>query len=264
MRSIALLPVTLCLLAGVAGCGSSSGSDSGGDAGDPDVVYLRGLNAVSNGPDLRLSVDGIALDDVEYGAATALQRRSLGSGTTAVLNVQARALAPGGIGLPLADAAVSVNGDTEVALIVTGEFPAAEGIAVPAPRRRKPVGGLYFQFAHAASAAGALDVYLTDPAVDLTDELPNAGELPPAADIVRRDLRYGQMSDYLGLATGTSYLTLTERFYGTDAEAPDATESITIGPLPFEALGGEVATLLILPGQTGATEDMLLLDDLVP
>ena len=88
MRSIALLTVTLCLLAG---CGSSSDSDPGGDAGDADVVYLRGLNAVSNGPDLRLSVDGTALDDVEYGAATALQRRSLGSGTTAVLNVQARA-----------------------------------------------------------------------------------------------------------------------------------------------------------------------------
>lgn len=473
MRSIALLTVTLCLLAG---CGSSSDSDPGGDAGDADVVYLRGLNAVSNGPDLRLSVDGTALDDVEYGAATALQRRSLGSGTTAVLNVQARAVAPGGIGLPLADAAVTVNGDTEVGLIVTGAFPAAEVIAVPAPRRSKPVDGLYFQFAHAANAAGALDVHLTDPAVDLTatapfarlapgeysdseqvpfqavrvrlttsntldvvfdsgtlnfvdnpdstldgrewlvaiadnpaagssplkllmtdgkvnelrfdreapsavrvvlaspnappmdvvvgdgfalplasalayggqsalaavragrvslnftppgdpsqflfehtlataaglqhtlflmgpfaavdgrvseadgrsvatesrlrlvnaapdsefftlyvsDELPDAGELPPATDIVGRDLRYGQMSDYLGLATGTSYLTLTERFYETDTEAPEATESITIGPLPFEALGGQVSTLLILPGQTGATEDMLLLDDLAP
>jgi hypothetical protein len=113
MRSIALLPVTLCLIAGVAGCGSRSDSDSGGSAGDPDVVYLRGLNAVSNGP-------------------------------------------------------------------------------------------------------------------------------------------------------GMSYLTLTERPYETDAEAPDATESIAIGPLPFEALGGQVPTLLILPGQTGATEDALLLDDLAP
>jgi hypothetical protein len=159
MRSIALLTVTLCLLAGVAGCGSSSDSDPGGDAGDPDVVYLRGLNAVSNGPDL---------PDSEF-----------------------------------------------------------------------------------------FTLYVSD-------ELPDAGALPPAADIVGRDLRYSQMSDYLGLATGTSYLTLTERFYETDTEAPDATESITIGPLPFEALGGQVSTLLILPGQTGATEDMLLLDDLAP
>lgn len=43
----------------------------------------------------------------------------------------------------------------------------------------------------------------------------------------------------------------------------DATVAVTIVPLPYDALGGQAATLL--PGEnTGAAEEMLLLDDLAP
>lgn len=79
------------------------------------------------------------------------------------------------------------------------------------------------------------------------------------------DMRFGTITPYLARPPGQYFLTLTERFYETIAEAEDAVETVTLGPLPIELTAGEVQSLLLFAPEEGSqTEVLEVFDDRLP
>ena len=104
------------------------------------------------------------------------------------------------------------------------------------------------RFANASTAASVVSVYLADSGTSDLDE----------DDLIVRDLPFPASTDYLRLLPGEYSLIITER-------STTENETVIIGPIPYEFLGGEVQTgLIILPESGGDEEVLMVYDDLLP
>ena len=146
----------------------------------PDIIWLRAMHAIPDGPAVRVSFDNYVFRrTVNFGSATNEGGESLLSGAGATARMTAEYLQPRNvIGGNLLTLDVPVQVDTVSTVIFAGRFDAPETITVVTPRRARPLGALYFQFAHATPTLGPLDVYVTEPDTELTSTAPIATIAP--------------------------------------------------------------------------------------
>lgn len=171
MRQFLVRLAGLALILSIAACGGASG---------PEFVWFRALHAMPDGPDLRASYDGFAFRrNLSFGFSSDEVGESLLSSSDSTPRLTVEYREPGGtIGGSLLTLEVPVEKDSISTVIVTGWFDAPETVTIVAPRRSRPLGALYFQFAHAAPGIGALDVYVTAPDSDLSSTAPLATVQP--------------------------------------------------------------------------------------
>ncbi|MFU8821304.1 MAG: DUF4397 domain-containing protein [Gammaproteobacteria bacterium] len=86
-----------------------------------------------------------------------------------------------------------------------------------------------------------------------------------AANRLFRDLRFRVSSDHVVRAPGDYFLTITERFFESAADAADAVETVVLGPTPLALAGGDVLTfVLFAPANEGEPEVLIQFDDRMP
>lgn len=140
----------------------------------PDYIWLRAMHAMPDTPLVRVDFeDYVFRRTVDFGAVTSEGGESLlsGSGGTARMTAEYFGLRNQVAGTLLAlDVPVVIDAISTV--ILAGDFDAPEPMVVVSPRRARPLGALYFQFAHATPALGPLDVYVTAPDTDLAATAP--------------------------------------------------------------------------------------------
>ncbi len=104
------------------------------------------------------------------------------------------------------------------------------------------------RFANVSPDTSFISVYLADSGSSDLDE----------NDLIVRDLPFPAATDYLRLLPGDYSLIITDR-------SSNDNETIIVGPIPYEFVGGEVQTgLIILPESGGDEEVLLVYDDLLP
>lgn len=142
----------------------------------PDYIWLRAMHAMPDTPVVRVDFENYVFRrTLDFGASTSEGGESLlgGSGTTARMTVEyfgPRNQVAG----TLLELEIPVAVDAISTVILAGDFDVPEPMVVVSPRRARPLGALYFQFAHATPALGALDVYVTAPDTDLATTAPVA------------------------------------------------------------------------------------------
>jgi len=179
-KFIVLGALGLSLILGACGGGGGGGGDGPDQgSGTPDRYYFRLVHALSDAPTLVLKANEIAITaGIDYARASVMTSRGLG-GTSATIEFALNAIAPEGQTIPdILTSQLDIEGNTEYAFVVTGQYDAPVMIPVVNPRRDRPFGGLFFQFVHAASNTGALDVYVTAPDADLASAAPFASLAP--------------------------------------------------------------------------------------
>jgi trimeric autotransporter adhesin len=111
------------------------------------------------------------------------------------------------------------------------------------------------RFANLAPDSKFFSVYLTE----------SAEEERQPTNLFVRDLRFGAITNHLAYSPGNFFLTITERFYETSADAANAEETVVFGPTPVELLGGDVLTwAFFAPENEGEPEVLLKYDDRMP
>ena len=171
------LSLTLGACGGGGGGGGSDGPDDG--SGTPDRYYYRLVHALPDASLLTLKANEIAITAaIDYARSSTMTSRGLG-GTSASIEFGVNAIGPEGETIPdILTSQLDIEGNTEYSFVVAGQFDAPVMIPVVNPRRDRPFGGLFFQFVHAASSIGALDVYVTSPDTDLASAAPFATLAP--------------------------------------------------------------------------------------
>ncbi len=175
-KFIVLGTLGLCVTLGACGGGGGGGGSGPDDgSGTPDRYYFRLVHALPDASLLVLKANEIAITaGIDYSRASIMTSRGLG-GTSASIEFAVNAIGPEGETIPdILTRQLDIEGNTEYAFVMTGQFDAPVLIPVVNPRRDRPFGGLFFQFVHAASNAGALDVYVTAPETDLASAAPVA------------------------------------------------------------------------------------------
>ena len=172
MRKILAALVIAVLLAALPGCS--------GDG--PDYTWLRSIHAVPDAPNLRVTFDDFVFQqNISFGTTTLERIQSLlkENGDSARFTAEF-VTADGSIGDVLATLDVPVAQDTVSTVVVAGRFADVQPVVVVTPRRPRPLASLYFQFAHAAPAIDAIDIYVTRPDVELSATAPLASVDPLA------------------------------------------------------------------------------------
>lgn len=145
------------------------------------------------------------------------------------------------------------SGNPYVAYLITTD--GADGVLLSDAPARSVANEARMRFANLAPDSEFFSIYLTG----------SETEERSAANRLVFDMRFGTITPYLARAPGQYFLTLTERFYESAAEAEDAVETVTLGPLPFELTAGEVQSLLLFAPEEGSqTEVLEVFDDRLP
>ncbi|MEJ2523598.1 MAG: DUF4397 domain-containing protein [Gammaproteobacteria bacterium] len=183
MRKILWVPLLLGLTALIGACGGDSNSSDGSEpdegSGTPNRYYFRLVHALPDGPPLFLQDDGVSITGgIDYHGASVVDSRALG-GTSDSIEFTVDGRGPDQEVIPdILASEVPIEGNTEYTFVATGQYDAPALLAVPNPRRDRPLDGLFFQFVHAASSAGTVDVYVTSPDVALSATAPVARLAP--------------------------------------------------------------------------------------
>lgn len=213
----------------------------------PDYIWLRAMHAMPDTPLVRVDFENYVFRrTVDFGAATSEGGESLlsGSGGTARMTVEYFGLRNQVAGT-LLELDVPVVVDAISTVILAGDFDAPEPLVVISPRRARPLGALYFQFAHATPALGALDVYVTAPDTDLAATAPVATVDPldhsDSVEVPFGDLRIRlAAAGTLDVIMDSGELEFAEL---TGATGPGAdwlfavAPSVTSGPAPVQLIG---------------------------
>lgn len=170
MRHLVARLAAVALLSSIASC-SGDGAD---------IIWLKVMNAIPDAPAVRISFENYVFRrNTVFGVSTSEGGESLlsGAGSTAKMTadyVESSAQAGG----TLLTVDVPVEIDALSTVILAGSFDTPQAITVVEPRRPRPLGALYFQFAHAAPAFPALDVYVTAVDTELSATAPFATVAP--------------------------------------------------------------------------------------
>lgn len=148
----------------------------------PTYTWLRTMHVVPDAPNLRATFDDFVFrENMPYGTSTDSRLQSLLDRNNGVAPMTLEYFGPDGTAAgTLLTLDVPVAQDTVSTVIMAGSFEAVEPLVVLTPRRERPLDRLYFQFAHAAPGQEALDVYVTEPEVELTATAPLATVQPLA------------------------------------------------------------------------------------
>lgn len=140
----------------------------------PDYIWLRAMHAMPDTPVVRVDFENYVFRrTLDFGATTSEGGESLLGGSGGAARMTVEYFGPRNqIAGTLLELDVPVVIDAISTVILAGDFDAPEPMVVVSPRRARPLGALYFQFAHATPALGALDVYVTAPDTDLAATAP--------------------------------------------------------------------------------------------
>jgi hypothetical protein len=258
--------VTVALILATASCG--------GDG--PDFTWFRAMHAMPDGPALRAYYDDYVFRrTLEFGQASNEVGESLleGTGSVAHLTVEHIGLGNQADGT-LLTSDVPVAKDSISTIIFAGSFHAPQLLTVVSPRRDRPLAALHFQFAHAAPALGALDVYVTAPDTELSATAPLATVQPMAhSDSLqvpfgksRIRLTHGGTLDVL-FDSGERDFPESEASTGPGAEWLFAVApSVVAGPSPVSLIGssGRAALSIIDAGTTPTLRAVHAAADIAP
>ena len=144
----------------------------GGDG--PDFIWLRAVHTIPDAPPLQVIYEPYAVQQaMSFGVASNEAGDSLLGRTGPFAGMTANYFGPDNrvAGILLAKD-IPVEKDHISTVVLAGTFDAPEAFTVLSPRRDRPLATLHFQFAHAATELGALDVYVTDPETELSATAP--------------------------------------------------------------------------------------------
>jgi hypothetical protein len=146
-----------------------------------------------------------------------------------------------------------IAGNPYAAFLITTD--GADGVLLSDSPARSIATEARMRFGNVAPDSEFFSIYLTS----------SETEERSAENRLVLDMRFGTITPYLARAPGQYFLTLTERFYETAAEAEDAVETVTLGPLPLELSAGDVLSLLLFAPEEGSqTEVLEIFDDRLP
>jgi hypothetical protein len=238
MRKILTGLVAAMLLVALPAC---SGQDG------PDYTWLRAFHAVPDAPNMRVTFDDFVFrETVSFGTTTLERIQSLlkENGDSARFTAEFFA-ANGAIGGVLATLDVPIAQDSISTVVLGGRFDDLQPVVVQTPRRPRPLGSLYFQFAHAATAIDAVDVYVTRPEVELSATAPLAS-VDPLGYSPSIEVPFGALRIRLTVA-GTLDVIYDSGERQFDESTLDSgpgvewlfavTESVAAGPSPVFLLG---------------------------
>jgi hypothetical protein len=226
----------------------------GGDGAD--ITWLRVMHAIPDGPLVRVGFDDYVFRrDLDFGNTTDEGGESLLSRTGPTAKMRAAYFAPV-TQSPTAflELDVPVQKDAISTVILAGSFDAPRTITIVAPRRPRPLAALYFQFAHATPALGALDIYVTAPDTELAATAPfatveplgNTGSLEVPFGATRIRLAPAGTLDVV-MDTGTLDFAAQTGAVGPGAEWLFAiTPSVLAGPAPVYLVGSSGRSALTI------------------
>ncbi len=145
----------------LASCGSSEN--------EVTAYYVRAVNALVDGPRIQMNVSELPLhSSVEYLKATRMSIPVSKGGATDIATVELKAYTPAGETIIIDTIPdYEFSGNVEYTVVTAGTLANPTTFVTNNPRRVKPVTGGYLEFIHASLDLGPLDIFLTDPGVDL-------------------------------------------------------------------------------------------------
>jgi hypothetical protein len=213
----------------------------------PDFIWFRAMHAMPDTPVVRVEFENYVFRrTLDFGATTTEGGESLLGGSGSTTRMTAEYFGPRNqVAGTLLELDVPVAVDSISTVILAGSFDAPEPMVVVSPRRTRPLGALYFQFAHATPALGALDIYVTAPDTDLAATAPIA-TVQPLDYANSIEVPFGGLrirlaaAGTLDIVMDSGELNFAEQ---TGPTGPGAewliavTPSLTSGPSPVQLIG---------------------------
>jgi hypothetical protein len=165
MRQLSLLRVgVMVLVCLLVACGSSSNEVS--------AYYVRAVHVMKDGPRMQLNINDFPLQTgYDYLSATTYQVPLSKGLPSESVPVDVVSFTPLGDLISLATIpSYEFVGNREYSVVAAGTVANPLLFITSNPRRTKPVGGTYLEFVHAAIDQPALDIYVTEPDVDLAGQ----------------------------------------------------------------------------------------------
>lgn len=165
LRALALAAAGLWLVS----CGGGGGNDDG-NSNDPSVWHFRGVNAISDAPQVQFYIDDTAVATAEYGAATDYKPAHTGERPlkVAVRNASKLETADPGYTDIGTEESYDFQGPTDYTLVVAGTVANPSQFVITDTSREDVADNkVEYQVINAATAAGALDVYITAPGASI-------------------------------------------------------------------------------------------------
>jgi len=179
------LPYLLTALALLASCDSNT---------EPTAYYLRVVHSMTDAPVVQLNISGVPIfAAVAYRQVTGLVPPITKVSDNSLPTLDILGVVPGDSPVSIASQEFAFQANTEYTLVAAGTVADPVLVIASNERRRKPVTGTYLQVTHAAVALGPLDIFLTDPATDLSGATPfatlAAGEFSDSLEVLQQDYR---------------------------------------------------------------------------
>lgn len=162
MRHLSILRLgILSLLVLLTSCGSSEN--------EVTAYYVRAVHALVDAPRIQMDVNLLPLhSSVEYLQASRMGVPVSKGGATDVATVELKTFTPAGETIVIDTFQdYEFSGNVEYTVVAAGTLANPATFITSNPRRTKPVTGNYLEFVHASVVQGSLDVFVTDPGVDL-------------------------------------------------------------------------------------------------
>lgn len=169
MRYMSFLRIVVLALTSV--LASCSSSDN-----EPTAYYVRYVNVVKDAPRLTLSINELPTRSlVDYLDATPFVVPISDGTSPNIVPVEVYGNTPNGTRFEVADIpSFEFFGGYEYTVVTAGTLADPLLFVTSTLRRNKPVTGGYLELVHVATNQGALDIYLTEPGLDLTGVTPFA------------------------------------------------------------------------------------------
>ena len=145
----------------LASCGSSEN--------EVTAYYVRLVHALVDGPRIQMDVNQQPLHtSVDYLSATRMGIPVSKGGTTDIATVELKAFTPAGETIFIGTIPdYEFSGNVEYTIVAAGTLSDPTIFVTSNARRTKPVTGGYLEFVHASVDQATLDIFVTDPGVDL-------------------------------------------------------------------------------------------------
>jgi hypothetical protein len=192
MRYLSFLrPGILAIVVLLASCGSSDN--------EVTAYYVRAVHALVDGPLIQMNVSELPLHSaVDYLKATRMAIPVSKGGSTDIATIEIKAFTPAGESIIIETIPdYEFSGNVEYTVITAGTLANPTTFITSNPRRVKPVTGGYLEFIHASLDLGPLDIFLTDPGVDLI------------GITAYTTLSFGESSGSLGITPGEYQIRVT-------------------------------------------------------
>jgi hypothetical protein len=214
-RSFFSTLVFLLAAAILGGCGGKTDNEGIGDAAFP---FIRAINANVDAPTEAFTIGSVLLaNNLPYSESSPL----LGTATfNTVVDIKGNIPDSEDILIDqISDVEFKTN--VEYSIISSGFVDDPASFIVENPRRRRPIAGVYVQFAHAAPLQGDMAIYLTAPDADLSASAPWA-TLPFTGSTVSQEISPGEYQvRVIRVSDGELIFDSGSLFFERDAGAPD-------------------------------------------